>query len=338
MPRVKLKNNYSIEATNREQIACLRHIVIPLLIILGAYILFDLVAYDLITLKMQLTKFITAELSNTPDTLQHKSSAMIKWGAIVLFYFFISITSIILCIRNMKRSLTRFCFPIFLAVSLLVFCIWLGYLIYSLNEQGTISMIFKLTFDTLSVSQQYTEIELSYISGILNLINILSVLTPVLLIVACSCTLTLCHNTNIESAQHCVYKMRDLKELINLGSAMLVVGALHINIWLNLSAALSTTDILIGAINDMSMSISLYWGTAFTVLIAAVYIPMALTIKANAQSALMSEHQDPDKTRKWLKEHDLLFSTAKQLPQILAIFAPLLAGSFGSSILGISSF
>ncbi len=256
MPTVKLKNNYSIEATDWQQIACLRHVAIPFLIILGAYILFDLVAYDLITLKMQLSKFITAELSNTPHVLQNKSSAMIKWGAIILFYFFISITSLILCFRNMKRCLTQFSLLIFLVVSLLVFCIWLAYLIHSLNQQGTISMIFKLTFDTLSVSGQYTEIELGYITGILNLINILSVLTPVFLIVACCCTVIPCRNTNIESAQRCVRQMRDLKELINLGSAMLVVGAMHIHIWLNLSAALSTTDILIDAINDMSLSIN----------------------------------------------------------------------------------
>ncbi len=119
---------------------------------------------------------------------------------------------------------------------------------------------------------------------------------------------------------------------------MLAIGILHLHAWLNLSAILSTTDILIAAINDMSLSISIYWGVSFTVLIAAIYIPMSLNIKANAQSALMSKHQDIDKTRKWLEEHDLLFSTAKQLPQILAVFAPLLAGSFGSTLLGISSF
>ncbi len=339
MPTVKLKKKYSIEATDWQQIACLRHIVIPFLILLGAYILFDLVAYDLITLKTQLSKFITAELSNNPpQVLQNKSSAMIKWGAIVLFYFFISITSLILCFRNIKRSLTRFCLLIFLAVSLFISCLWLAYLIHSLNQLGTISMIFRLTFDTLTISRQYTEVELASISAILDLINILSVLTPVFLIVACSCTVIPYHSKNTVSVQRCIQQIRDLKELINLGSAMLVVGTLHIHIWLNLSATLSTTDILVNAINDMSLSISIFWGTAFTVLIAAVYIPMSLAIKANAESALMTEHHNPDKTRKWLEEHGFLFSATKQLPQILAIFAPLLAGSFGSSILGISSF
>jgi hypothetical protein len=338
MQRAKLKNNYSIETTDRNQIACLRYIIIPLLIILGSHMLFNLVAYDLVTLKMQLSKFITAELTSAIHVLQNKSSAMVKWGAIVLFYLFISITTLTLCLRNMKRSLTPFCFLSFLMLSLFISGIWLAYLVNSFNQQETISMIFKLTFDTLTISRQYTEVELASISAILDLINILSVLTPVFIIVACCCTVIPCRNINIESAQRCAQQMRNLKELLNLGSVMLAIGVLHLHAWLNLSATLSTTDILIAAINDMSLSISIYWGVSFTVLIAAVYIPMSLNIKANAQSALMSKHQDIDKTRKWLEEHDLLFSTAKQLPQILAVFAPLMAGSFGSTLLGISSF
>ena len=77
-----------------------------------------------------------------------------------------------------------------------------------------------------------------------------------------------------------------------------------------------------------------YWGVSYSLIIAALFIPAASYLSNQAKQALLlgddeELKQDPST---WLLENNMMFSPIASLPQIIAIIAPMLAGSFGTTL------
>ncbi len=83
---------------------------------------------------------------------------------------------------------------------------------------------------------------------------------------------------------------------------------------------------------DLVLSVSLFWGVTLTCVIVVTYLPAASVLRARAICALERKGGIAD-TGKWLSDNGLEISPAKQLPQIAAMLAPLIAGPI-SSLLG----
>ena len=125
--------------------------------------------------------------------------------------------------------------------------------------------------------------------------------------------------------------MERLKSLLNGGSALLVVGVLHMHVWLRWPAAL-VHDPRVGAeILGFSSAVSIFWGVAFSLLIMAFYLPVAalITDRASAILAQSPEEAGGKDAKEWLQEQGLSMTPTRQLPQIAAMLAPLLAGPLG---------
>ena len=75
-------------------------------------------------------------------------------------------------------------------------------------------------------------------------------------------------------------------------------------------------------------------GTTFSLLIAALYIS-GVSYLSGRTAALLEVHPEVcegEKTEEWLRKQGLSFSPLHQIPQILAVFAPILTGPIGSTL------
>jgi hypothetical protein len=124
-------------------------------------------------------------------------------------------------------------------------------------------------------------------------------------------------------------RMQLLRYLLYMGAVLLVIGVLRLSTTLNWGASFipseSATGKLLGILIPGIVS-SL--GTYYTLLMAAMYLPAALILRARARE-LVNENVEVEAERdSWLSNHGLTLSYVESLPRIIAILAPLMAGPF----------
>lgn len=123
--------------------------------------------------------------------------------------------------------------------------------------------------------------------------------------------------------------MKQLRVVLYVGTVMLVIGMLFERCLFQWSLAfLSREEQPQKIAQSFFAGIVAVDGGFYTMLLAAVYLPAALIVRARTEqlAALPAEESDRAKT---LKEHGLDFSFSEALPRLLAILAPLLAGPIG---------
>ncbi|HVF10692.1 MAG TPA: hypothetical protein VNA16_07810, partial [Abditibacteriaceae bacterium] len=175
------------------------------------------------------------------------------------------------------------------------------------------------------------------VNWIVSIINGFAIIAPVIAILAAGSTLVPPPAGQDRDLPYFAAQMRRLKEVLNAGSALLVAGILHMGAWLRWPAALVNDKAVQEEILNLALSISVFWGATFTLVIIAIYSPAASRLSAQALRAIKNDKEEgKDKEGeakdpyKRLNEHGLAISPAQQLPQIAAILAPLLAGPVGS--------
>ncbi len=324
-------------ASSLQQIACLRYAVPSILVIVMAFVIFEIVAFDLKNIGVRISEFLAANNSIDLGSLIKESNARIKWGTISLLYLFASIFLIVISINIIRQFLTRLPLYVFVGTGVFLAFVWFGYLVYGLSNNEPVSMIFMFTFNTLAKSGRFDGGQLDSIQAVIDSINIFATVIPVFAVIASCSTLVPCVAQGKEGANYYANQVRYLKDLLNAGSVMLLVGILHMSIWLRWPSAFLGDTKLVEDINNFSLAVSTFWGVAFTLLIAAYYIPSARILNRRAKAALADVYDDPAEVRQWLKENDLEMSTASQIREIVAISGPLLAGSLSTSFLGISA-
>jgi hypothetical protein len=118
------------------------------------------------------------------------------------------------------------------------------------------------------------------------------------------------------------------------GSAILVTGILHMGSWLRWPAALVGDAAAQHGIMGVSLAVTLFWGTTFSLVLIASYAPPAaiLARRARAQWAMGPSAQQIEHTDVWLRERGFFVGLSDELPQIAVILAPLLAGPLGALV------
>jgi len=134
-------------------------------------------------------------------------------------------------------------------------------------------------------------------------------------------------------------QMRRLKMVLNLGSTLLFTGILHQVLWLRWPAVL-VSDATIGQdVTGFAEGLSVYWGASYSLLLLAFFMPSAWSLNERARSiienhpGIIGDMLPGD----WLEKHGLSVSPGRQLPQIVAMLGPLLAGPLGSTLSGLAT-
>ncbi|MGH7257247.1 MAG: hypothetical protein ACREIM_02645 [Nitrospiraceae bacterium] len=170
---------------------------------------------------------------------------------------------------------------------------------------------------------------------IVSLINILAAVVPVFAVLAVCSILAPPPKPQQVDPHFLATQMRQLNEVLYGGSAILVSGILHMGAWLRWPASLVPDKGSQEAVLGAALSITIFWGTTFTLMLIVTYLPAAIHLAKRAHDLLASDayakrFPDPDA---WLKEHGLRLSLEEHILQFGVLLAPVLAGPLGSFLL-----
>jgi hypothetical protein len=207
------------------------------------------------------------------------------------------------------------------------------HLILSAEHRRPVAGVFFFTHEALAESPFFTASEVAGIEAALDVINLLSVLVPAAVLAAGCAVLVPPEPGRRRRLGEYPWLVRLLKDGMNAASAVLVVGILHMLAWLRWAIPLADPD-LQGDVQGLTMAVAFYWGTAFSLMIAAFYIPATIMLSRQTEAALRRAKpaECPQDPRAWMRQEGLSLVPSQHLPKVLVVLAPLLAGPLGSAL------
>jgi hypothetical protein len=312
----------------------LLYLVPPLLVYLFASFLFELSVIDpAVYIIDKLAPAVKASASPSLPHLLTELKARYIWLASALLNIIIPVMSIAIAISTIKLYLRRWHLAWTVIIGIILSLGNIGYLLYGAHVKNALyELIFGFTYMMLIRSEMFSDVFLLHVYIIILIINILASVTPIILLLAVCATLRLPTAPCKLHPDYLAKRMRRLKEVINVGSAFLVFGILHMSMWLNWTASLVTDPALSSKIAGVAWSIAAYWGVAFTLVLAATYVPATVYLQNQAvkQISRGKTAMEPKEAEKWLNEHGFSFTLSNQLTQCISIMAPILAAPISS--------
>lgn len=195
--------------------------------------------------------------------------------------------------------------------------------------------VFGFTYLTLQGSGIIDPGLLQFAKAVVSFINVLAAITPVVAVLAACSIVAPPIRPDALDPDYLAGRMRQLNEVLYAGSALLVVGILHMGGWLRWPAALIPDKMPQESVLGAGLSITMFWGTTFTLMLVVTYLPGAIHLARRAD-ALIRTPAFADKItdrQKWLKENGLRLTLEEHLIQFGVMLAPLMAGPLGSFLL-----
>ncbi|MEM7223105.1 MAG: hypothetical protein AAF495_09020 [Pseudomonadota bacterium] len=309
----------------------------PLLVMVLAGLIFEVGASDLAGLQAHLARVVSGAAEQDMILGLAETRARLVWGTAVLMASLAGIALVVAALVVLWRSLSLAGFGLYFGIGLLFSLAGGLHLILSGRSDSGIAAVFTFTYGSFAHSQHLESAELVIVEALVHGLNGLGVSAPAFGLMAACATLSpgpSGHGGDPAAADlaNLQRRMRYLKTLLNLGSAVLVLGILHLVVWIRWPAALIPDPAVARQILGLSTALGLYWGAAFTLLIVAFYVPASFVISRRAQAVLArmpGEAGAPD-VQSWMASMGLSIAPAQQLPQIAAMMAPLLAGPVGT--------
>ncbi len=258
------------------------------------------------------------------------------WFATTVVHLVITIYAAALCSIIIYRSHSGKRLVIIEAIGSVLIILGLASLIYSaMTRNAMFELIYNFSFSALTTTGLYQETFLSHVDRLLTLANTLAVIVPCMVLLAASSTLAPSLKPNHNDLAHLTTQMRHLKGVLNAGSALLVSGILHMSAWLRWPVGLLHDPTEQSALSGAVLSITMFWGATFTVMLITTYGPASSYLSSQARHiAEQAYHagtiQDP---QRWLHDNNFSKSLGEQLPQIGVILGPVLAGPIGSFLM-----
>jgi hypothetical protein len=139
---------------------------------------------------------------------------------------------------------------------------------------------------------------------------------------------------------HLSEKVEDLRLVLYFATALLIIGVLQVSALMNWTATFYPADEL----NSFFSTISFVIGSAYTLLLASIYLPSyyvlqnraSIAVNASLKSTTTGSLQNREDLPKDYKLQFFNFSILDSLPRILVILAPLLTGTIMEQFLNIA--
>ena len=307
----------------------------PLLVYFFACQLFELSIYPVSSI---IDKLLGALKDQPVPDLKHQLvelKARYVWLASALLTIVIPIISIIFSISTIRSYVkgSKLVWTIIVGAFL---CIGnVGYLLYSAGKENALyELVFGFTYKMLMRSNMFSDVFLLHVYAIVLAINILAAVAPIFLLLAVCGTLAMPAGLRDDDPMDLALRMRRLKEIINVGSAFLVFGILHMSMWLNWSASLASDPQLGAKTAGVAWSISAYWGVAFTLVLTVTYLPSTIYLQSRARRQITEGKlaMGTKEAEQWLSEHGFSFTLSNQLLQCISILAPILAAPISGAL------
>ncbi|MDD2659047.1 MAG: hypothetical protein PHY54_05105 [Methylococcales bacterium] len=323
------------------EIAYLAFAALPISIYVLAIVILEQANFGSMALESKLAAINHAAKDHSALELFVEGRLHVLWLNSVLLYYILAVAVIATCALGLKRSLTPKGFKQALALWMALSCVGFGHLAYVAgNDNTTLGAIFLFTFETLQNSHFFKPLELAYIRNMVYIVNLLAAIAPIAIALTAAACLTPVVATDPRwYLQLLAERSHQLKTVVNLGSALLVAGVLHMQAWLRWPIVFVDDAKLANAMNDWSLALTTYIGSVFSLMIACIYIYCAKILAKRAVAKLLQLSADtPDfSLEDWLEKHGFSPDPTLRIPQVLAIFAPLLAGPVGAALTGLGN-
>lgn len=136
-----------------------------------------------------------------------------------------------------------------------------------------------------------------------------------------------------ETQKTLLEQLEDLRLVLYVAAILLVVGVLRMSSVLSWSSAFLPSDVAV-AINSFFATFTFVVGTAYTVLLAVIYIPAYYILKKRAEFLIGDSSPDAANLLEKFKLGFFEFSLKDSLPRIVAIIAPFLTGTVAEELIG----
>ena len=301
-------------------------------VLLLAHVLFGLSGLDLQDLH---AATIAERAAVAPAMRLGEAEARTLWLATALLYLVVNAGAATAACWIVGRRLRGACLRQLAVATAAVCAAGVIHLVLAAAFRWPVAGIFLSTRDALADSPLVGAGQLAGFEWIVGPINILSVLVPATVLAAGCAVLVPPAPDTPRRLSEFPRRMRLLRDVLNAASAILVVGVFHMLAWLRWPIALIDPSRQ-ADLQALATAIVFYWGTAFTLMIAALYVPAAAMLSRQAEAALRQARPEdrPEDPTAWLRQQGLTIMPAQQLPQIVVMLAPLLAGPLGSALSG----
>jgi len=315
-------------------------IIPPAFILLLAIGLFEFSANITVDNFHTLTNWLMHSTSKDPDQPFSATPFLVEaksryiWLTTVVLALVAGLYAFMLCTMIVYQCHPRPRLRVVTSIGLLFALGGVGF-IWALDETYTLyRAIFGFSYDNLRQAgpQRIGEPLLRYVMVVVSIVNVQSMIVPVVALLAACSTLAPPISGLSPDPMFYASQMKRLKEVLTAASAILVSGILHMGAWLRWPAALVADRAGQEAVLGTALAITLFWGVTFTLMLVSTYLPAALLLARRAEALLMGRPTEPTEPEpdQWLKDHGLFLSLQDHFPQFGLILAPLLASPLSS--------
>lgn len=298
----------------------------PLTVLLVANLLFELTGggYGRVGERLLET---AARNDGARDAVE--AAAAISWATLTLVYLFVSAGATLGAWRIIDARVRKRARRPFILFTLGVTLTGLVHLAAVDVTGAPLRAIFGVTAQALAASPAISAIQREVIAVVLGLINVMSVVVPALLLTAAAASAL----PPVAGWNEATLARRALqvRRIVAYAAGFMVAGVLHMAAWTHWAGATLSAE-GDATLDRVAATVTLFWGTTFTLMIASFYLPVAVRLTELADS-IMDRIGIPIVDRpQWLTDRGLSFRLSDQLPQIAAIAAPLLSSPLSSAI------
>ncbi len=312
-------------------VSALQFAVPPVIIILLGKWFFEVLAFDFPQHTQDLLSHLEEMDSSVLLTLSlQESKARLQWLSSAILYLFVNGGFFILLWTLIKKHAYDKRFKVLISVALMS-GLEILYLFITNADHSPIYNIFHFTYRSVSITGFLSASTLYFIHSLLNVINFLAIIAAPYVIITSCCII----REQATQPEQLTEQSLHFKELIQGASAVMVVGIIHMQLWLSWPLSLTSELPHINEMKGIILAVIQYWGICYTLTIAALYLPVsahlrkkALIMTSTASSVNMGSRTHPDSSFQ---------SFSSQITQIAAIMGPMLVGSIVPSLTDIFS-
>ncbi len=253
------------------------------------------------------------------------------WAATAHLYLLVSLFVLVALFRWMwSRARGRIAF-FYLSIAAFLGALGIAFLTSVDIQNRPLKAIFLLTFRSLQLDQGLDASNiLGFVSNVLTTINALGVVVPA---VFCALIPLLVREPDGSwTEKDLVLRVKDVRMLAVVASVFLVAGVLHMYAWMSWAPELLNKD----GLETVVASVTFYWGSVFTMMLAAYYYPVLLVLQDRAEAVMDAQQVPLIERDQWLQRRGLSVRISNQIPQVIGILGPLIAAPIGQFLANLS--
>ncbi len=209
----------------------LRFFFLPFMILVVGKVLFELLAFNFFDLAP--VQQASAIDKTSVAVKLNEMKARLLWIACVLVYVLITMGFGVFIWDTLRNSIAKSALRVFVFLAMTIVTVEAYYLLNVAPSESPIKSIFSFTFDSLSSSGLFTINQLFLIHITLDIINFIALLIVPFGIISGCCIMHKIPITLYKDAGYYLDRSQQLKKLITGGSAVMVIGIIHMQLWLN---------------------------------------------------------------------------------------------------------